>query len=236
MINEQKTISQVDLDKKGRETVIVRGNFELELQEIKKNVLDIGQEVKNSFQLVISALEKRENEPLLKVINYDPTINRLEMDIHEQVTLVIAKQQPVATDLRKLLVALKMSTDLERVGDLSVDIAKAARRILGAQLNGIEKLFQMAELVHMMLEQAFIAYEKSDVLYAQKIAIADDSVDALLKEFFKEMFTLQANAENIEVTTQLALIGRCIERIGDYATNLAEQVVYEVNGYYVDLN
>lgn len=216
--------------------MIVRGNFELELEEIKKSVLAIGQEVKQSFQIVIQALEKREDEPLLKVIDHDAMINRLEMDIHEQVTLVIAKQQPVATDLRKLLVALKMATDLERVGDLSVDIAKAGRRILTVELNGIEKLFKMAELVDNMLEQAFGAYQKSDVLQVQKIAIADDEVDTLLKEFFKEMFTLSPTVQNTEVTTQLALIGRCIERIGDYATNLAEQVVYEVNGYYVDLN
>jgi len=216
--------------------LVVRENFQLELEEIKERVLDIGQEVMKSFHTVISALDKRQEAPLLAVIDHDASINRLEMDIHEQVTLVIAKQQPVATDLRKLLVALKMATDLERVGDLSVDIAKAGRRILNTEINGFEKLFKMAELTETMLEQAFVAYKESDVLQAQKIAIADDDVDALLKEFFKEMFTLPPTAQNTEVTTQLALIGRCIERIADYATNLAEQVVYEVNGYYVDLN
>lgn len=216
--------------------MVVRGHFQHELEEIKKRVLDIGQEVKRSFQKVILALQERQDAPLLAAIDHDVMINRLEMDIHEQVTLVIAKQQPVATDLRKLLVALKMATDLERVGDLSVDIAKAGRRILKAELSGQEKLFKMAELAENMLEQSFVAYQESDVLQAQKIAIADDAVDTLLKEFFTEMFTLPPTAQNTEVTTQLALIGRCIERIADYATNLAEQVVYEVNGYYVDLN
>lgn len=216
--------------------MVVRENFQLELEEIKKRVLDIGEEVKKTFQTVILALKERQDAPLLASIERDAMINRLEMDIHERVTLVIAKQQPVATDLRKLLVALKMATDLERVGDLSVDIAKAGRRILKTELNGQEKLFDMAQLAENMLEQAFIAYKESDVLLAQKIAIADDAVDALLKSFFKEMFTLQPSVQETEVTTQLALIGRCIERIADYATNLAEQVVYEVNGYYVDLN
>ena len=216
--------------------MVVRGNFQHELDEIKMMVLDIGEEVKRSFQKVMKALETRQIETLQEAIRDDININRLEMDIHEQVTLVIAKQQPVATDLRTLLVALKMATDLERVGDLSVDIAKAGKRILDVHVSGQEKLFQMARLAEDMLEQAFIAYKESDVLLAQKIAVADDAVDALLKAFFVEMFSASQGNQETAVTTQLALIGRCIERIADYATNLAEQVVYEVNGYYVDLN
>lgn len=212
-----------------------RYSFDSQLDGIKQHLLDIGNDVEKVLQDVIEAFTKSDRIMLDKIIENDYKINKLELGIHDEVTLIISKQQPVATDLRKLIVALKISSDLERVADLAVDMAKQAKRMKSEVQNTYqEEIVAIFNVAQLMVRESLIAYEKSDLLLAQKIATMDDRVDQSYGEFIRTLFSVQSN--EVDQITQLAFIGRYIERIADYATNIAEWVVYEVNGKHFDLN
>lgn len=208
------------------------------LKQLRKSIIVLGKEVEFAFSESIKAFETNDLIKFNEIKKNDYKINQLELSINEKATLLIAKQQPVASDLRKIITAIKISSDLERVGDLAVDIAKAAKRIPQTG-NGIDtsKLMEMSKIAREMLEKSLIAYQNENVLEAQQIATVDDQVDELYAQFIKEIFKNGSTMPSeIEQLTQLAFMARYIERIADYATNIAELVIYEVNGQYYDLN
>lgn len=218
---------------------MVRGTFETSLEELNTNILEMGEMVEDALELAISGFSEDNIEKLDKVIKEDIKINQYEININEKVTLMIAKQQPVAKDLRKVIVALKISSDLERVGDLAVDIAKVSKRLSDKEEKFKQKkkeLLAIAKVAQHMITDALDAYQEKDVLKSQKIAQLDDSVDKEYGTFIRELFKANPHSTSAEQITNLAFIGRYIERIADYATNLAEWVVYEANGQYFDLN
>ncbi|MFV8828791.1 phosphate signaling complex protein PhoU [Alkalihalobacterium sp. APHAB7] len=217
--------------------MIIRGSFESELKDIKSKILEMGQVVEMALQYSLDSFKNNDQEGMAAVIQNDQKINQFELQINESVTLLIAKQQPVASDLRKLIVSLKISSDLERIGDLAVDIAKVGKRVKPSELDIYrDHLIAISERATEMLSSALAAYYHSDVLKAQKIAILDDTVDKMYAEFIQNLFKIQDSQNHVETLINLAFIGRYIERIADYATNLAECIVYEVNGQYFDLN
>ena len=218
---------------------MVRGTFETSLEELNTNILEMGEMVENALELAISGFSEDNISKLDTVIKEDIKINQYEININEKVTLMIAKQQPVAKDLRKVIVALKISSDLERVGDLAVDIAKVSKRLSDKDKQFEVKkkeLLAIAKVAQHMITDALDAYQEKDVLKSQKIAHQDDSVDKEYGTFIRELFKANTHPTSAEQITNLAFIGRYIERIADYATNLAEWVVYEANGQYFDLN
>lgn len=215
----------------------VRLSFDSQLNTVKQRILEMGRQVEGVLLTVIDSWNSTNIAMMEKVITEDYKINQLELHMHDQVTLIISKQQPVATDLRKLIVALKISSDLERVADLAVDMAKQAKRMnSNAHLTYQDHIVTMFGMAQVMVNQALEAYEKTDLLMAQKIATMDDKVDHLYGEFIRELFSNKDLNMEVDQVTQLAFIGRYIERIADYATNIAEWVVYEVNGKHFDLN
>lgn len=215
----------------------IRGNFTHQLVEVKQEIQKMGQQVKQSLSLAIEAFQQGNVMKMEKVIQGDIEINQMELAINDEVVLMIAKQQPVAGDLRKLIVALKISSDLERIGDLAVDMAKVSKRIDTNYLTGQrDVLLEMADIACNMLETSLNAYMTSDILVAQRIAMLDDKVDQMYGQYIRDIMNLGTEALRAEQTTQLAFLGRYIERIADYATNVAEWVVYEVNGKHFDLN
>ncbi len=217
--------------------MMIRGGFESELKEIKSKILEMGQVVEMALQRSIDSFKVNDHIGMDEVIRNDHKINQFELNINESVTLLIAKQQPVASDLRKLIVALKISSDLERIGDLAVDIAKVGKRVRPSDLKEYRsQLISISQRATEMLSSAIAAYYHSDILKAQKIANLDDTVDRMYGEFIQSLFKLESNSRQVENVINLAFIGRYIERIADYATNLAECIVYEVNGQYFDLN
>lgn len=208
------------------------------LKQLRKSIIVLGKDAEFAFSESIIAFEKNDLLKFNEIKKNDYKINQLELRINEKATLLIAKQQPVASDLRKIITAIKISSDLERVGDLAVDIAKAAKRIPQTG-NGMDtsKLIEMSKIAREMLEKSLIAYQNENVLEAQQIAQVDDQVDELYAQFIKEIFKNGSTMPSeIEQLTQLAFMARYIERIADYATNIAELVIYEVNGQYYDLN
>ncbi|KHF40906.1 phosphate signaling complex protein PhoU [Halalkalibacter okhensis] len=215
----------------------IRESFHSQLDLVKHHLLEMGTRVEEVIDQMIQAFASSDARQMEQIIHHDYLINQLEVGMHDQVTRLISRQQPVATDLRKLIVALKISSDLERVADLVVDIAKQSKRMKKDSLLPYQvKIVAMFTLAQEMIHKSLQAYRETDLLLAQKIAAMDDKVDALYGELIRELFKLKDDHIEVDQITQLAFIGRYIERIADYATNLAEWVVYEVNGKHFDLN
>ncbi|ERN52782.1 phosphate signaling complex protein PhoU [Alkalihalophilus marmarensis] len=211
--------------------------FHSQLDYVKQELLTMGNRVEEVIAEMKEAFESDNKAQMEALIAEDSAINQLELDMHDKVTLLISKQQPVATDLRKLIVALKISSDLERVADLVVDMAKQSIRMNKYSLPVYkEQLLAMFLIAEDMITKSLEAYEKSDILMAQKIALTDDKVDTQYGDLIRELFKVEDASVEVDQITQLAFIGRYIERIADYATNISEWVVYEVNGKHFDLN
>lgn len=219
----------------------LRNSFMNELTDLKKEITYLGSMIEQGFVETVKAISNKDITKLEEIIDRDKEINRLELDINEKATLMIAKQQPVASDLRKIISSLKVSSDLERMGDLTVDMAKSAIRI--GKTNTLEryekKLIDMADQTQSMIREVMKAYESSNTIEAQHIASLDDRVDDAYGDFIKSVFESNRNGQEIidlEITMQMVFISRFIERIADYCTNIAEWIVYEVNGEHFDLN
>ncbi|WP_026690401.1 phosphate signaling complex protein PhoU [Alteribacter aurantiacus] len=217
----------------------VRGGFVTELGDLKEEVMMLGSLVQRSLADTMKAIDKNNYSLMEDIIEHDKVLNELELEINERATLMIAKQQPVASDLRRIIVSLKVSSDLERMGDLAVDMAKAAQRLTrsDACTNHVEALLELATKAEYMLQEVLKAYKKRDMLSAQRIAAMDDEVDRAYGQFVKGIFKITvSNEKDTQQITQLAFISRYIERIADYCTNIAEWIIYEVNGKRFDLN
>ncbi|ADU31270.1 phosphate signaling complex protein PhoU [Evansella cellulosilytica] len=217
----------------------IRGQFELELEDLKKEINLLASMVEQSFREMMEAFEQKQYAKMDDIILHDKQINDAELAINEKATLMIARQQPVASDLRKIIVSLKVSSDLERMGDLTVDMAKAAKRfVLKDELAHFKKdLLELAVRAKEMVDEVITAYNDLNVLAAQKIATMDDEVDRSYAKFVQSLFDVVAIETGVtEQITQMAFISRYIERIADYCTNIAEWIIYEVNGKRFDLN
>ncbi len=215
-----------------------RETFQSGLNNLKESIISLGNLVNESFNRAITAFENNDQQTFIEITENDVKVNQQELAINEKATLLIARQQPVASDLRKIIVAFKVSSDLERVGDLTVDIVKAAKRMNRTEMKiDTSVLLEMASIASEMLTKALEAYANSNVIEAQQIATLDDQVDEKYAKFVKQIFnTVISEQLELEYLTQLAFICRYVERIADYATNIAELIIYEVNGQYFDLN
>ncbi|MGJ9382588.1 phosphate signaling complex protein PhoU [Salipaludibacillus sp. CF4.18] len=217
----------------------VRENFNLEMIELKEEIKLLGSLVEKAFLETMDAFHNKDHAKFEQIIENDKYINAIELDINEKATLLIAKQQPVASDLRKIIVALKVSSDLERMGDLAVDMAKAAERMHGSEkFDEYEiSLLEMANKARDMMKKVLLAYKESRVMDAQHVASMDDVVDAAYGEFIRKIIHVTiTDKSDIENITQMTFIARYIERIADYCTNISEWIIYEVNGQRFDLN
>lgn len=215
-----------------------RPRFDAELQHLKDKLLEMVTMSKHAMDEAIDALKTQNLEKADEIIKNDLTINELEREINELVIGIITKQQPVASDLRRIMVAAKISSDIERIGDLAVNIAKSTK-FIGTEplIKPIEQLPQMAAITQQMLSDALDAFNKEDTVAAHRIAKTDDEVDNMFGEIVQELMGLMAEKpQSINQITQLTFICRYIERAGDHVTNIAENILYIVKGERVDLN
>lgn len=216
----------------------VRERFEYELNSAQEQLITLTTMAIDALSKSVAALVRQDIDSALEVIEDDLDINRLEEEINDQVILLIAKQSPVATDLRRLIVTIKVASDMERVGDYAVNIAKETIR-LGKEelLEPIQQIQQMHDLAVAMLSQVIEAFIEEDVVKAKKIAELDDRVDELYGEVIRKlMSTGGEHPEKLSQITQLAFVSRYMERSADHATNIAEQLFYLVKGRHYDLN
>lgn len=215
-----------------------RIEFDQGLEELNKLIVEMGGRVENALSEAMKALAAVDIEKAKLIIGADSEINHMEEKITDIGSRLIATQQPVAKDLRRILVAFKISNDLERMADLAVDIAKAVLRFEGQRLiKPLVDLPRMAETVQTMIYESTQAFIRESVDLAYKMAKDDDAVDALYSQILMDLFALMIeDPKNANQVMNLSFVGRYIERIGDHATNIGESVVYLVTGKRPDLN
>ena len=216
----------------------VRATFQAELNELKEMIEELGRQAQEAVGQAINALKSQDVDKALKIIENDNHLNLMEEEINDKAILLIAQQAPVAIDLRRVIVAIKISSDLERVGDLAVNIAKSVIRIGTNQLiKPIEEIPRIAEIANKMVADALKAYSDEDVELAKKVAKVDDEVDEAYGRLIQELLELMTkNPDYISQITQLSFICRNIERVADHSTNISESILYLIKGKRYDLN
>jgi phosphate transport system protein len=206
--------------------------YENDLVRLQEKILRMGGLVEDSIARAMQALVERDPALAREVMEGDPAVNRLEVEIDEQCIELLALRQPAARDLRLIITGLKISTDLERIGDLAANLSERVLELLEAPpLKPLIDLPRMAEKTRAMLRDALDGYVRRDPDLAQAVCARDDEVDDLNRQVFRELLTyMMENPANISRAMGLLMIGRYLERIADHATNISEMVIYLVKG------
>jgi phosphate transport system protein len=209
----------------------VTRHFQEELEQLKTRLLEMGGLAEENVRLAVQGLVDRDRSVIERVLAGDEPINRLHIEIDSRCFKLLALHQPMAVDLRAILSAVKINTDLERVGDLAINIAEAALRYLThPAVKELIDIPRMAEIAQRMLRDALDAFVTRDTALAQRVLDADDELDALKTQVFRELLSYMLEApQTIEPAIDLILISRHLERIGDHATNVAEDVIFMVS-------
>lgn len=215
-----------------------RQKFDNDLEELRLNILNLGNMVDQRIGLAVDSLVNQDLELANNVVVGDLVVNDLQAIIEERCILLIATQQPFASDLRKVVAGFKISIYLERMGDLSVDLAKITIRI------GQDKLIKpivdiplMSALVQEMISKGLKAYVKEDCEAAALMALMDDEIDKIYSNVFGELrVIMMENPKQVTQASYLLFACRFMERMGDYCTNIAEEIVYLCSGKRVNLN
>ncbi|MDP3909901.1 MAG: phosphate signaling complex protein PhoU [Gemmatimonadales bacterium] len=207
-------------------------HFHEELSALKVTLLNMSAAAQAALAAAVEAVLQRDDTKARAVIAGDADIDHLETEVEETVIRLLATQQPMARDLRFLMAAMKIANDLERVGDHAVNIAQSAERLLASRLIvPVPELLEMARQARMMLADALDAVVRGDPQAARAICRRDDSVDALHQSMFRILLThMMEDPHIIGTAMELFLVSRNLERVADLATNIAEDVVFMVEG------
>ncbi|MDP3157937.1 MAG: phosphate signaling complex protein PhoU [Archangium sp.] len=206
--------------------------YERDLNNLRERLLVMGKRVQAMIAESVLALTARDSKLAEHVLKSDLAVNRLELEIDDLCRKIIALRQPAASDLRLITTAVKIVTDLERVGDLAVNIAERATDLNKAEpLPSYDDLPRLAELAQSQLRNALESFVKRDVVQAERVLTSDDFLDALFVKLFNELLQLMMEeSKTIRRATSLLFVAKHLERIGDHATNVAEMVIYLVKG------
>lgn len=206
--------------------------FDVELKELKESILYEGGLVENSIRGAIKALLERNSDISREVIKNDALINEKEVEIDEFCLKLLALRQPAAKDLRFITTAIKINYDLERIGDMAVNICERVLELNEEpQLKPYIDLPRMAETVELMVKESLDAFVKEDVGLALKVTKDDEKVDQFLDQIFRELLTYMIeNPKTISRATRILFIAKYLERIADHAVNIAELVIFMVEG------
>ncbi len=212
--------------------------YEEKMKHLEEKLQQMGSLVEDSIARCIEALKNQDLELAQAVITADDTIDNLEQEIEEKCLEVIATQQPMARDLRRVATLFKMINDLERMADYATSIAKITLRIADEPLiKPLVDIPRMAVLIQKMVKESLDAYVREDLDLAVSVGADDDEVDKLFGQIFRELLTIMMeNPRTITQATHLLFVGRWLERIGDHATNIAEEVIFLVTGEKRNLN
>ena len=205
---------------------VTRQEYIKELEALQHQVVLMGDAAAAAVKKAMQAFMGEDKRLAQQVMEQDDIIDDMIVDVEDRCILLIAKQQPIARDLRVIATGFKISTDLERIGDHAFDIAKATAAL---DLEALQFKYtpQLAQCAVEMVEGAIKAYEGSDIQLAESICRRDDEMDELFGKTFLELSNMVTNeADKARQITQLLFIARFLERIGDHATNIAEWVIY----------
>ena len=207
-------------------------HFHDELSDLKSTLLAMSAEAQTSLAAAVEALLQRDTNKAAQVISADHKIDALEVEIEDLVVKLLATQQPMAKDLRLLMAALKIANDLERVGDHAVNIAQSAERLQASPpIMPEPEIIEMARMARRMLADALDAFVRADAQAGRAVCKRDDQVDNLHDSVFRILLThMMETPHIISAAMELFLVSRNLERVADLATNIAEDVVFLVEG------
>ena len=205
-------------------------HFQADLELLKTRLLEMGGLAEERVRIVVEALVNGDRDAVDRVLEGDRPLNQLHNEVDNRCFTLLALHQPMAVDLRAIVSAVKINTDLERVGDLAVNIAEAVVRYMrNPPVKQLIDIPRMASIAQSMLRDALDAYVRRDTALAQSVLDCDDELDALKTQVFRELLTyMLQDPTTIEPALDLILISRHLERIGDHATNIAEDVIFMV--------
>lgn len=205
-------------------------HFAEELDTLKHRLLTMGGLAEGQVRSAVHALTERDARLMATVLDGDGDLNRYHVEIDDRCFKLLALHQPMAGDLRTIVAAVKINSDLERVGDLAVNIAEAAQRyVTHPPVKPLVDIPRMADLAQSMLHDALDAFVSRDLALAQTVLDRDDGLDELKDQVFRELLTyMLGEPRTIEPALDLILVSRHLERVGDHATNIAEDVVFIV--------
>ena len=207
-------------------------HFVEELEQLKTKLLEMSSLVESAIQRSISAVIQKDRGAAQEVFRNEARINSIELEIDEFAVNLLALQQPMAADLRLIVAALKINTDLERMGDLSVNIAQFALSLMEAPvIKPMIDIPHIAGLVQSMVRKALDAFVMRDADLARSVLASDDAVDSLRTACYHELVSfMEKDPQNIKQALDLLNVTRSLERIADHSTNIAEDVLFLVKG------
>ncbi|HLS08022.1 phosphate signaling complex protein PhoU [Lentibacillus sp.] len=218
--------------------MVAREQFETDLKHIKEDIMALSNMAVNALREAVDALYNQDITLAREVIDKDRAVDKQEHTINDQTILLIAKQQPVATDLRRLVIALQITADIERMADNAKNIAKSTLH-LGEdhRLTVHPRIKDMRDMAIDMNQTAMRAFQYDDISIARKLSEMDDEVDQLYEMIIHDILNETAtNPEKIQYVMQMAFSARYIERFADHITNIGESIIYLVKGQSYKLN
>jgi len=206
--------------------------YDLQLEKLLASVLEMGGLVEDQIAQAMRALATRDRELARATIERDHMVNRLDVEIDDLAIKLLALHQPAARDLRLITTALKVTTDLERIGDLAEHIAERAQELtVELPIKPSIDLPRMAELARGMLHRSLDAFVREDEKLALSVCEADDTIDQLHEQLFRELVSFMADdPRTVSRAMRLLFVSKYLERVGDHATNIAEMVIFMVKG------
>jgi len=207
-------------------------HLQRELDRLKRKVLGLGALVEENLRLAFQAIDERDAAKARRVIATDVLIDQNEVDVEEECLKILALYQPVAGDLRFVAAVIKINSELERIGDLSANIAERALQLIDEHPVAVPaNVAVMADRTRTIIEKALDALVRQDAVTARQVLIADDEIDLLYAELIDELKeVIRADLEHLDAIVLLFSVARYLERLADHATNIAEDVLYMVEG------
>jgi phosphate transport system protein len=210
-----------------------RTTFHQQLDDVRRDLIRAAARVTEAIMRGTEALIELDLTAAQELIDGDDEIDVLTLDIEDRCFTILARQQPMAGDMRAIVTAIRLTSEIERSGDLMVNVAKAIRRLYGATIPvALHSLLRaMAEQAVHLYGLAMDAYAEGDASLAAALDDMDDRLDQLHKDYIQAILEIHADVRDVQVAVQLALVGRYYERIGDHAVNIGERVQYMVTGW-----
>ena len=210
----------------------MRNRFDLQLKQLNDDIIEMGNMIERAIEMGVYALIGHDTDKAKQTINYDMDIDHMERDIEALCMNLLLQQQPVARDLRQISSALKMITDMERIGDQASDIADLSKFIEENHVQIPELIGKMAEMTVGMVTESVDAFVKRDLDLCRKVIDDDDQVDDAFNQIKEELAELMYQNLDAKTGLDLLMTAKYMERIGDHAVNIAEWVEYAITGVH----
>lgn len=212
--------------------------FDKDLDELNQEILKMGGIIEEQIYDAVEALIRKDLDLAEKVIQRDDQVDELQEIIEDKSVRLVIRQQPIAKDLRTIFAGIKLVTDLERISDIAVNIARIAKKILKEEyVKPLIDIPRVAKIAQNIVRVALDAYVKRDVSMAESLVEMEEAIDHLYSQIFRELLVIMLeNPKTVSQAMQLIMVARQLERIGDHSTNIGEMVVYLETGKRIKLN